>query len=51
MFEAGIEMKKHYVADNVYDFSLGSADLRPPATVIETLRSMADAVDVPAGLG
>ena len=51
MFEAGIEMKKQYGADNVYDFSLGSPDLRPPATVIEPLRSMADAVDVPAGLG
>lgn len=51
MFEAGIEMKKQYGADNVYDFSLGSPDLRPPTTVIEILRSMADAVDVPAGLG
>ncbi|MDD3953353.1 MAG: pyridoxal phosphate-dependent aminotransferase, partial [Lentisphaeria bacterium] len=26
MFEAGIELKKKYGADNVYDFSLGSPD-------------------------
>ena len=34
MFEAGIEMKKQFGAENVYDFSLGSPDLMPPATVI-----------------
>ena len=51
MFEAGIEMKKQFGAENVYDFSLGSPDLMPPATVIDTLRGLADKVNVPAGLG
>lgn len=51
MFEAGIEMKKQFGADKVYDFSLGSPDLKPPVTVIDALRQLADEVDVPAGLG
>lgn len=51
MFESGIEMKKIYGADKVYDFSLGSPDLPPPPSVIDALRSMADDVDKPAGLG
>ncbi len=51
MFEAGIELKKQYGPENVYDFSLGSPDLKPPATVIETLLHLADEVNVPAGLG
>ncbi len=51
MFEAGIELKKQYGADKVYDFSLGSPDLNPPATVIDTLRTLPELVDVPAGLG
>lgn len=51
MFEAGIELKKQYGVDKVYDFSLGSPDLRPPAAVIQTLRGLAEKVDVPAGLG
>ncbi len=51
MFEAGIEMKKQYGAENVYDFSLGSPDLRPPCTMIEALRQLPEEVDVPAGLG
>ncbi|MCQ2397077.1 MAG: pyridoxal phosphate-dependent aminotransferase [Lentisphaeria bacterium] len=51
MFEAGIELKKQYGADNVYDFSLGSPDLNPPAAVIRTLQELPAQVDVPAGLG
>jgi len=30
MFEAGIQMKKDYGAENVYDFSLGNPDIEPP---------------------
>ena len=30
MFEAGLELKKQYGADAVYDFSLGNPDLPPP---------------------
>jgi hypothetical protein len=48
MFEAGIEMKKQFGADKVYDFSLGSPDLKPPVTVIDALRQLADEVDVVA---
>ena len=29
MFEQGIELKKKFGADNVYDFSLGNPDLAP----------------------
>jgi aspartate aminotransferase len=31
MFEAGIEMRKNYGPENVYDFSLGNPDIEPPA--------------------
>jgi len=30
MFEEGIELKKKYGADNVFDFSLGNPDIDPP---------------------
>ena len=33
MFEAGIELKKQYGAENVYDFSLGNPDLPPPPEI------------------
>lgn len=50
MFEAGIEMKKEFGADNVYDFSLGSPDLNPPAPIVKALAELPDEIDVPAGL-
>ena len=37
MFEAGIELKKQYGAENVYDFSLGNPDLPPPAEVKDAM--------------
>ena len=33
MFEAGIELKKQYGNDQVFDFSLGNPDLPPPPSV------------------
>ncbi|NCD25533.1 MAG: pyridoxal phosphate-dependent aminotransferase [Deltaproteobacteria bacterium] len=45
MFEAGIELKKKYGPENVYDFSLGNPDLAPPAVVAEGLRALADEAD------
>ena len=30
MFEAGIELKKKYGAENVFDYSLGNPDIPPP---------------------
>ena len=37
MFEAGIELKKQYGAENVYDFSLGNPDLPPPPEIKQAL--------------
>ena len=37
MFEAGIELRKKYGADKVYDFSLGNPDLPPPPEVKQAL--------------
>jgi aspartate aminotransferase len=33
MFEAAIQMRKEYGAENVYDFSLGNPDIEPPVEV------------------
>jgi len=51
MFEAGIELKKQYGAENVCDFSLGNPDLVPPASIVDAMRGLADKIDRPAGLG
>lgn len=51
MFEAGIELKKKYGADNVYDFSLGSPDLTPPDAIIDAIRDLPEQLRRPAGLG
>ncbi len=51
MFEAGLELQKQYGRDNVYDFSLGSPDQPPPASVVSALRRLPEAIDRPAGLG
>jgi aspartate aminotransferase len=37
MFEEGMQMKKQYGLDNVYDFSLGNPDVEPPETVRKAL--------------
>jgi len=47
MFEVGIELKKKYGADKVYDFSLGNPDLPPPAAVGKALRRVADRIGQP----
>ena len=47
MFEAGIELKKKYGADKVYDFSLGNPDLPPPPQVKEALLEIAQSADKP----
>ncbi|MBQ6058371.1 MAG: pyridoxal phosphate-dependent aminotransferase [Treponema sp.] len=41
MFEEGIEMKKIYGADKVYDFSLGNPDLDPPLKVVDAVKEVA----------
>ena len=42
MFEEGIEMKKQFGADNVFDFSLGNPDTPPPVKFQEALRQVVD---------
>ncbi len=45
MFEAGIQMKKDFGVENVYDFSLGNPDIEPPAELKEKLvQSLSDQV-------
>lgn len=51
MFEQGIELKKKYGSDNVYDFSLGNPDVPPPATVKQALYDIAATADQPFALG
>lgn len=51
MFEAGIELKKKYGPENVYDFSLGNPDLAPPAAVAQGLRELADDACKPFAFG
>ena len=45
MFERGIELKKQFGAENVFDFSLGNPDLPPPREVAAELRNIADDLD------
>jgi len=40
MFEAGIQLKQQYGADNVYDFSLGNPVLEPPPQFYEALHQL-----------
>jgi aspartate aminotransferase len=51
MFEKGMELKKQFGAENVYDFSLGNPDIPPPAKAREALLGLADAAVQPLGLG
>lgn len=51
MFEAGIELKKQYGEDHVYDFSLGNPDLPPPPQVAEALAKIAKGAAEPFSIG
>ncbi len=51
MFEAGIELRKKYGPENVYDFSLGNPDLPAPAQVVEGLKAFAKTADQPFAFG
>ncbi len=51
MFEAGIELRKKYGSDKVYDFSLGNPDLPPPSAVKQALEKIASRADQPFALG
>ncbi len=51
MFEAGIELKKKYGVDNVYDFSLGNPDLAPPPEVKKAILEIGSGADQPFSIG
>jgi aspartate aminotransferase len=51
MFDAGLELKQRVGAENVFDFSLGNPDVPPPAAAGTALRSLAERVTAPMGLG
>ena len=51
MFEAGLELKKQYGEDNVYDFSLGNPDLPPPEAVHQALMKITAKVEQPFSIG
>ncbi len=51
MFEAGIELRKKYGADNVFDFSLGNPDLAAPKEVTDGLKAFCETADQPFAFG
>ena len=51
MFEAGMELKQKYGAENVFDYSLGNPDLPPPAKVEKSLERIAVESRQPFSLG
>ncbi|MBO5668286.1 MAG: pyridoxal phosphate-dependent aminotransferase [Lentisphaeria bacterium] len=51
MFEAGIELKRTYGEDNVYDFSLGNPDLPPPPQIKQAMLEIAEESDRPFAFG
>ena len=51
MFEKGLELKKQFGAENVFDFSLGNPDIPPPERAREALLKLADQAVQPLGLG
>ena len=44
MFEEGIELKKKYGADKVYDFSLGNPNVEPPDEFKKELKKIAEEI-------
>lgn len=51
MFEKGIELKKQFGAENVFDFSLGNPDIPPPSCAADALHGLAECVARPFGMG
>ena len=51
MFEAGIEMKKKFGAENVFDFSLGNPDVPPPGVIGPALEKIAQESSQPFSMG
>lgn len=51
MFETGIELKKQYGAENIYDFSLGNPDLPPPSQIKEAIDQLKNISEKPLSFG
>ena len=51
MFEKGLELKKQFGADNVFDFSLGNPDIPPPPSVCDMLTALAAQARQPMAFG
>ncbi len=51
MFETGMELKKKYGEENVFDFSLGNPDLPPPSSVKGALQEIAKEANKPYAFG
>jgi aspartate aminotransferase len=51
MFDAGLELKQRVGAGSVFDFSLGNPDVPPPGAVRDAMRTLAEQVAAPMGLG
>ena len=51
MFEKGLELKKRFGADKVYDFSIGNPDVPPPAKTRDALVEIAERAVTPCGVG
>jgi len=51
MFEKGLELKRQFGAENVFDFSLGNPDIPPPQKARDALLALADSAVKPLGLG
>lgn len=51
MFEAGIEMKRQYGEDQVFDFSLGNPDLPCPSGTAAVLQELAERAETPLAFG
>ncbi len=51
MFEQGLELKRRFGADNVYDFSLGNPDLPSPSGTRAALEAIAAIAEEPLAFG
>ncbi len=51
MFEAGIELKNKYGAENVFDFSLGNPDLPPPPQIKQAIAKLQAKAEKPLAFG
>jgi len=51
MFEQGIELKKKFGAENVFDFSLGNPDVPSPPKTVEALQDIAAQARQPLAFG